>query len=171
MASDAVSATRIRPAVPSDLGAVDRLLSRSYPALLKADYPASTLVLAIPRITRARPELLGGGTYYLSEGDHGIVAAGGWSRAPPVAGDGGAGIGHVRHVATDPDHLRQGHAGRIMRHTLSQARSAGMTGMACLSTRTAVPFYAAVGFEGIEEVEVPLGPGIVFPAVRMSLMF
>ena len=169
MVRAAASTLRIRPATPADLAAVDGLLSRSYPSLLKADYPPSVLVLAFPRITRARPELLASGTYYLVEGPDGIVAAGGWTRASPVAGEGGWRIGHVRHVATDPGHLRRGHAGRIMHHVLTQARSAGMTGMSCLSTRTAVPFYAALGFQEIEEVEVPLGPGIVFPAVRMSL--
>jgi hypothetical protein len=30
-----------------------------------------------------------------------------------------------------------------------------------------VPFYAALGFRRIEEIDIPLAPGIVFPAVRM----
>ena len=159
----------LRPATPGDLAAVDRLLGRSYPALLKADYPPSILVTAVPRIARARPELLRSGTYYVVEGANGIAAAGGWTQASPVAGEGRARIGHVRHLATDPEQLRRGHAGRIMRHVLSEARAAGIGGMACLSTRTAVPFYAGLGFQRIEEVEIPLAPGIAFPAVRMSL--
>ena len=161
----------MRTATPGDLAAVDRLLARSYPALLRADYPPSVMVLAMPRIARARPELLASGTYHVVESGGAIVAAGGWTRAAPVAGEGGAEIGHVRHVATDPDHLRRGHAGRIMRRALAEARGSGMTGMACLSTRTAVPFYGALGFEAIEEAEVPLGPGVLFPAIRMSLRF
>ncbi len=36
-----------------------------------------------------------------------------------------------------------------------------------LSTRTAVPFYEALGFRVLHEAEVGLRPGIVFPAVRM----
>ena len=169
MPRETLSDTVIRPAGPADLAAIDRLLARSYPALLRADYPPSLLVLAVPRIARARPELLRSGTYHVAEGPDGIVAAGGWTRSAPVAGEGAAGLGHVRHVATDPDHLRRGHARRLMEHALAEARAEGMTAMACLSTRTAVPFYASLGFRRVEEVEVPLGPAIAFPAVRMAL--
>ena len=38
----------------------------------------------------------------------------------------------------------------------------------CLSTRTAVPFYAAVGFSLVGPVEVPIVPGMRFPALRMQ---
>lgn len=169
MVKDIVFPVRIRAARPADLAAVDRLLTRSYPALLSPDYPPSVMVLAVPRIARARPELMASGTYYLMEGPGGLIAAGGWTQASPVAGEGGARIGHVRHVATDPGHLRQGHARRILQHALDEAGAAGMTGMACLSTRTAVPFYASLGFEIIEEVDVPLAPGVAFPAVRMTM--
>ena len=163
--------TIIRQATPTDLPAVDRLLARSYPRLLRADYPPSVLVLAIPRIARARPELLRSGTYHVIEGPGGIVAAGGWTQTPPSAGEGARSIGHVRHVATDPGHLRRGHARRILSHVLNEAREAGMSGMACLSTRTAVSFYASLGFVRIDEAEIPLAPGIAFPAVRMTLRF
>jgi hypothetical protein len=37
----------------------------------------------------------------------------------------------------------------------------------CLSSRTAVPFYQALGFRPIGMVEVPLAPAVVFPAMRM----
>ena len=49
----------------------------------------------------------------------------------------------------------------------AQARDAGITRLECLSTRMAVPFYAALGFRVLGPVEVPLRPGIVFPAVAM----
>ena len=167
----APSLTTIRTATLADLGAVDRLLARSYPAILKRDYPPSVMVLAVPRISRAKPELLRTGTYYVVEGPEGVVAAGGWTAAPPMAGEGSKGVGHIRHVATDPAHLRQGHARRLLAHILSEARTCGVTAMACLSTRTAEPFYASLGFVRIDEVDVPLGEGIVFPSVRMSLRF
>ena len=37
----------------------------------------------------------------------------------------------------------------------------------CQSTRTAVRFYAALGFEPRGEIEVPLPGGVRFPAVFM----
>ena len=50
---------------------------------------------------------------------------------------------------------------------VAQACTAGVARFDCLSTRTAVPFHAALGFLPLGEVDVPLRPGINFPAVRM----
>ena len=196
----------LRRARLSDLAAVDRLLQRSYPRLLRADYPPSTMVLALPIIARARPELLASGRYFVVEAEDGdILGAGGWSLGAPqprnaaalrglrgggAAGEGpdgaerpasgGAdwdraepgwaaqvGMGHVRHVAVDPDRVRGGVGRAIMGEVIVDALRAGVHWLDCLSTRTAVPFYGALGFRVLHEVEVPLGPGILFPAVRM----
>jgi GNAT superfamily N-acetyltransferase len=158
----------IRRARPGDLAAVDRLLARSYPRLLAADYPPSVMVLAVPIIARARPELLASGRYLVALDAAGtVVAAGGWSIAPPVGGAALGYLGHVRHVATDPDVVRQGIGRRLMHEVMADAAQAGVRRMDCLSTRTAVPFYAALGFRVLGETEVPLRPGISFPAVRM----
>ncbi len=47
------------------------------------------------------------------------------------------------------------------------ARAAGKRRMECWATRTAVPFYEAVGFEVLGPIDVPMQGGIVFPSVRM----
>ncbi|KAF0115622.1 MAG: N-acetyltransferase GCN5 [Rhodobacteraceae bacterium] len=159
----------IRRAHPGDLAAVDRLLARSYPRLLAADYPPSVMVLAVPIIARARPELLASGRYLLALDAAGtVIAAGGWSLGRP-GGEVGtvADLGHVRHVATDPDVVRKGIGRRLMTEVMADAARVGVRRMDCLSTRTAVPFYAVLGFRVVGETEVPLGPGIGFPAVRM----
>jgi GNAT superfamily N-acetyltransferase len=159
----------LRRAVPGDLAAVDRLLSRSYPRLLAADYPPSTMVLAVPIIARARPELLALGRYFLAVDAAGqVVAAGGWSLAQPGGGAGeDAETGHVRHVATDPDMARRGIGRRLMRAVMEDAATNGVRWLDCLSTRTAVPFYAALGFRVLYPTEIALRPGIAFRAVRM----
>lgn len=159
----------IRRARPGDLAAVDRLLARSYPRLLAADYQPSVMVLAVPIISRARPELLASGRYFLAVDATGhVVGAGGWSVGRPDGAPGTAAeTGHVRHVATDPDVTRQGIGRRLLREAMADAAGAGVRRMECLSTLTAVPFYAALGFRSLGPIEVPLGPGIVFPAIRM----
>lgn len=159
----------IRRAHPGDLAAVDRLLARSYPRLLAADYPPSVMVLAVPIIARARPELLASGRYLVAvDGAGTVIAAGGWSANRPGAEAGHVSdLGHVRHVATDPDVVRQGIGRRLMQAVMADAERAGVRRMDCLSTRTAVPFYAALGFRVVGETQVPLAAGIVFPAVRM----
>lgn len=154
----------LRIATADDLAAVDRLLSRSYPRLLRADYPPSVMVTAVPLIARANPRLVASGRYILAEAPGaGLVGAGGWSLKHPAQG-----VAEMRHLATDPDALRRGVAGRIVAAALAAARGAGAGRIDCLSTRTAVPFYRAMGFRALGPVEIPLAPGIAFPAVRMS---
>lgn len=165
----------IRPARHSDLAAVDALLARSYPRLLAPDYPPSVIVTALPVIARARPELLTSGRYYLAFGSEDqLLGAGGWSASAPGPSDQPEGravvaraVGHVRHVATDPVAVRLGVGRALMRFVFDEAKRANATRMECLSTRTAVPFYQAIGFHVIGPVDVPLRPGIVFPAVQM----
>ncbi len=155
----------LRPSTGSDLAAVDAVLARSYPRLLKHDYPPSVLVTVLPLISRARPALMSCGTFYVAETPDGcILGAGGITRDRTRTD-----IGHVRHVATDPDHTRRhGIAAAILRHALMRARDSGLALIECWATRTAVPFYRAQGFVETGPIEVPLAPGISFPAVRMT---
>ncbi|MCU0911240.1 MAG: GNAT family N-acetyltransferase [Rhodobacteraceae bacterium] len=156
----------LRTATVADIGAVDSLLARSYPRLLKADYPPSVMVTAVPLISRARPDLVASGRYYLAEDADGrLLGAGGWS----IRG-GLRGVAEVRHLATDPGALRKGIARRIVGSVLDAARDAGLVRIGCLSSRTAVPFYEAMGFRAAGSAEVTLAAGIVFPAVRMFRM-
>ncbi|MEM9549539.1 MAG: GNAT family N-acetyltransferase [Pseudomonadota bacterium] len=152
----------VRPSTPADLAAVDAILALSYPKLLKADYPPSVLVTALPIISRARPELLSCGTYYVAELDGRIVGAGGWTRDRQDKW-----LGHIRHVVTDHRALRQGVARAILGHTLTTARAAGIRRMECWSTYTAEAFYAAVGFKTVGDIDVPLTNGISFASKRM----
>ena len=168
----------LRAALPSDLAAVDMLLARSYPRLLRKDYAPSVMVMALPIIARARPELLASGWYYLAFGADGkLLGAGGWSRAAPGPSDqpeaqlGNGGVGHVRHVVTDPAAVRQGVGRAVMAAVFEAAQQAGVSRMECLSTRTAVPFYASLGFQAMGAVDVPLRAGIVFPALQMICDF
>ncbi len=153
---------RVRPSMKSDLAAVDALLARTYPKLLKADYPPSVLVTALPLISRAQPALLTCGTYYVVEQDSAIVGAGGWT---PDRKD--STLGHIRHVVTDDRALRRGVGRALMHHCFDEARAAGTLRMECWSTRTAEPFYRALGFESLGPMEVTLQAGITFPSIRM----
>lgn len=76
---------KVRAATKQDIAAVDALLARAYPRLLKPDYPASMLVMALPKISRAQPDLVTCGTYYLVEDEDRLLGAGGWTATPPGA--------------------------------------------------------------------------------------
>ena len=160
----------IRPTTMTDFGAVDALLARSYPVLLKADYKPSVMVTALPMISKAQSRLLRCGTYFLAEDEAGqVLAAGGWTRTGPGGRAGRPSVGHIRHVVTDHRATRQGIGRALMEHVLGSARAAGVETLDCLSTLTAVPFYGAMGFQTIGAVELSLAPGIRFPAVQMEL--
>lgn len=158
----------IRPTSAGDLPAVDALLSVAYPVLLKPDYAPSTLVTCLPLITRARPDLLRCGSYYMaSEADGRALAAGGWTHGAPQGGVGPRDVGHIRHVVTHPDATRRGLARAILQRSFAAARASGVRWMMCQSTRTAEPFYTAMGFQRRGEIDILLRPGISFPAVEM----
>ena len=109
----------VRATTRDDLAAVDALLARSYPKLLKPDYPPSVLVTALPLISRAQPALLTSGTYYLIETDGGrLLGAGGWSRDRQVRER-----GHIRHVVTDFTATRRGVGRLLLGHVLAEARA------------------------------------------------
>jgi GNAT superfamily N-acetyltransferase len=158
----------LRPARPEDAPAVSALLARSYPALLAPDYDPAVLAAALPIITRAQAGLLASGTWFVIDSGGDLLAAGGWTAAPPGGGAPRAGVGHIRHVVTDPAHTRRGLARAVLTQALDQAQAAGMTAMHCLSTRTAVPFYASMGFKDCGPVPVTLPGGVIFPAVAME---
>ena len=156
----------VRRATREDIGAVDALLGRSYGPLLRADYPPSTLVLALPQMARAQPRLLASGRYFLAEEAGQVLGAGGWSPEAP-GGRVVPGLGHVRHVATDARAVRRGVGRAIMERVFAQARAERIARLSSLSTLTAVPFYEAVGFRPLRRVTLHFG-GAPFAAVEME---
>ncbi len=157
-------ALTLRTASLRDLAGVDVLLARSYPKLLKSDYPPSVMVTAVPLLARAKPGLVASGRYYVAEAPAtGIVGAGGWSlRSRRVR------VAEVRHVAVDPRYTRLGIGRRILETILGETRRAGIGRIECLATRTAVPFYRALGFAVLGEIEIGLDVAITFQAVQME---
>ena len=152
----------VRPSTKADFAAVDSLLARSYPILLKPDYPPSVLVTALPIISRAQPELIDCGTYYVAVENEQVLGAGGWTR-DRMRDD----KGHIRHVVTDDRALRRGVGRSILSHTIDTARQSGVAELECSSTLTAIQFYASLGFEVEKSFVIELAPGIQFPAVKM----
>jgi len=157
-----------RPACPADLDRLTTLVARSWRALLAPDYASATLREALPILTRPNPSLLSCGTYFVAEADGRLIAAGGWTDVSPHGSPAARGEGHIRQVATDPDHARTGLGRRLMAEVLISAEEMGVTRLRCLSTLTAVPFYTALGFRSAGRIELRVAPGLLFPAVQMN---
>lgn len=162
---------RIRLAHPDDFAAVNELFQESYPVLLRANYSQAELEPVLPLIAVAKPELLASGTYFVATYGRRIVGAGGWTAAPPGKDAPEPGVGHIRHVVTSHRHTRSGIARGLMGEVLYHARAYGMAKLACLSTRTAEPFYQAMGFNTIKSVQVPIAGRFPFPSIEMELTF
>jgi len=92
-----------------------------------------------------------------------ILGAGGWTPDTEVKTK-----GHIRHLVTDDRALRRGIGRALMQHSFDTARATGITQMECWATRTAVPFYTALGFADLGPIDVPLAGGIAFPSIRMA---
>lgn len=159
---------RIRISVLEDSSAVSDLLLKSYSELLRDAYDASILERALPLITRAQPDLLTSGSYYVAEtGDKRIVGAGGWTRRSPTGRDETATNGNIRHFGTDPAFARKGVGRALMAACIEEATNAGLSELNCYSTLNGESFYAACGFQSVEPFPIELPGGVVFPSIRM----
>ncbi len=159
---------QVRIAEQGDIGAVDALLMRAYPRLLRDDYEADLLARALPVISRAQPELVTCGTYWVVEDKGAFVGAGGWTPETPGTGRVVTGIGHIRHVVTDDRAVRRGVGRALMGHVVAQAKMHGIEQLQCFSTLTAVGFYEAMGFVQCGGRVIPLGPDLGFPSMDMT---
>lgn len=154
----------------ADLDGTNKLLALCYPTLMKGTYSAELLDVAIPIISKARPELLSSGTYYVSISPEGrVIGCGGWTPNSPNAGDSAkAEIGHLRHFATHPDHIKLGIGRSIFETCKAQAITRSIKTFECISSLNAEGFYKSLGFSTVENVAIPLKADISFPCVLMK---
>ena len=158
----------IRIALPRDAVAVTELLLRTYPALMASSYDAELLAGALPVMTRANPELLASGKYYVVEDAGRLVGCGGWSLDQPGSGKIEAGLSHLRHFATDPDMTRRGIGRSIILRCAVDAAKYGTKRFQAFAGLNAEPFYRSLGLERLAVFELAMGPTAKLPAVLME---
>lgn len=155
----------LRVAAPDDARQVSDVLAASYSTLYRGWYRDDVLAAALPAMTRARPELLASGRYFVCERKGRAVACGGWSLGDPRGGA-AEGRGHIRHFGTHPDFLGQGCAGAMIERCFAEARAEGCKEMECLSSLTAEAFYAGRGFKTVAATSISVG-GAAFACMLM----
>ncbi len=158
---------RVRRAVPDDAAAVGHVLRASYRTLYRGWYADELLARVLPEMARPQASLLAGGRYRVALIGGEIVACGGWTEAAPGGRRIELGLGHIRHFAAHPAHLRQGAASAILRACIDEARQAGIRRLRCMSSLPAEPFYAANGFLTLGFEALPMAGGR-FGVVRME---
>jgi N-acetylglutamate synthase-like GNAT family acetyltransferase len=159
---------RIRIATASDEGAVACILRNSYPYLLAALYEPDVLEEALKFMLRPNSELLASGRYYLIAKEGAPVGCGGWSTTAPWAPDISPGLAHLRHFGVAAQHSRCGVGRIIYEYCEAAARPHGVKRFEVHSSLYAEPFYAALGFERIGPLAIPLPSGRGFSGVHMS---
>lgn len=124
-------------------------------------------------------QLIDDGTYYVIESNGRLAGCGGWSRrATLYGGDHSAGRdaalldpssdpARIRAMYTNPDLTRRGVGRMIVSLCEAAAAAEGFTRLELMSTLSGRPFYEAVGFEPVENVEDAAG-GVPVPLVRME---
>jgi len=158
----------IRTTTLADIDAVTALFAATYPVLLAPFYDADVLEIALPLMTKAQPQLLASGTFYVAETDDGsVVSCGGWTLEQPGTALVQPGLAHIRHFATHPEHTRRGLARAIIQRCLTDAAARGVQALECQSTRAAESFYAASGFKTVRAIDVQLPRDVLFPAILM----
>ena len=186
----------VRPSTLEDSDAVNGLLKLSYENLLAQDYEQYILEDVLPKICNANEALLTSGTWYVvehptdKEGNgkgNKLVGCGGWTPFSPLSKQGPGGSAgddgkaeedrhtttnypHLRHFGTDPNFKRQGIAKGIWErcwNDLLEYYDGQPQTMEVISTLTAEPFYASLGFEKVQDMSLPLGENCNFPCTLM----
>ena len=120
-------------------------------------------------MTRAMPELLSAGTYYLAETSAAqIVGCGGWTRERPGGGELKHELAHIRHFGTHPKWVRCGIGRAIFDKCEEEARSVGVRYFECYSSLNAKSFYAALGFQEIRQMDMRMGQFLRVPSILME---
>jgi len=118
---------------------------------------------------RANPMLLSAGTFFVAETTGGlIIGCGGWTRESPGKGDVVPELGHLRHFAVHPDWIGRSISRSIFALCEEQAHSAGVRRFECYSGLNSEGFYAALGFEPISQMGIPIGQDLELPIVVMQ---
>ena len=159
----------LRVAESDDEAAVTTLTQASYSVLMRAAYDQDLLDKALPIICRANPRLLASETYFLAvTGDDDVIGAGGWSREQPGTLKILEGVGHIRHFATHPDWACRGVGRAIHERCVDEARTAGLDRLECYASLNAVDFYAKLGFNAMQAMDVSLSDVCVMPVMLMQ---
>ena len=170
----------IRPAVASDIPALEELIPQSVRLLSANYYTAEQIESGLTYIFGVDSQLITDGTYYVAETEGEIVGCGGWSKRRTLYGgdqakaevdsllDPVTDAARIRAFFVHPNRKRQGIGSRIIQACEQAARQSGFTVLELVATLPGEPLYKAMGYEAVERFEIDLPDGIILPVTRMT---
>ena len=151
---------------------------------IRAHFPAfygdERIESAVRYIGKPDPMLVDDGTYYVAEGERGLIACGGWSRRHRLYAGSGATSEDARLLdpATEPapmravfvraDRARRGLGTRILELCEAAAKAEGFSRLTLIATLPGVELYERRGFARVDDLTIPLEDGTLMGGVRME---
>ena len=174
----------LRKATLDDVPRLREVIEASVRGLQAGDYSPAQIEGALQSVYGVDSQLIVDGTYFVAEiadsdGSHGIVACGGWSKRKTLFGgdqyaaredsllDPASDAAKIRAFFVHPRWARRGIGSVILEACENAARAAGFSRLEMGATLSGVPFYRAKGYAEVENQQAPLGNGEVLPIVRM----
>jgi len=170
----------LRLATEEDALALEALIELSVHGLQAACYSLEQRNAAIGPVFGVDQQLIKDGAYFVVEQDGRIVGCGGWSRRRAVFGgdrertgedaglDPASEPARIRAFFVHPEWGRRGIGSCLLAACEDAARNWGFRSAILVATLAGEPLYAAFGYKVVERYEVPLGPDLTLPVVRMS---
>lgn len=175
------SAVRLRPAVLSELPALQSLIARSIRTLGAGDYSAAQIEAALQGAFGVDTALIRDATYFVVlDGSERIIGCGGWSRRRTLFGgdarterddsrlDPRTEAAKIRAFFIDPEHARRGLGRLLLERCEQEAASAGFSRCELMATLPGRRLYARCGYEAGPAIEYPLPGGLTITFVPMS---
>jgi len=175
-----VSDLSLRAAALSDTQALNTLVRESVLGLSLGDYSSEQLESALRHLFGIDTRLIEDGTYYVVEESGRPIACGGWSKRRTLFGgdqyasrsddrlDPRTEAARIRAFFVHPESARRGVASLLLDECVRAAQAAGFRRLELMSTLPGKPFYARRGFQALEDVNLELPDGVVFPLTRMT---
>lgn len=169
----------LRPAIPADIPALQRLITRSAEALSRGYYTPEQAQAAIAHVFGVDTKLVEDGTYFVVERRGAAIGCGGWSRRGTLFGadatawraddllDPATDAARIRAMFVAPEAARLGIGTLLLDAGIAAASRAGFHRLALMATLPGVPFYRRHGFVALPEQQLDLG-GVTVPFVPME---
>jgi GNAT superfamily N-acetyltransferase len=170
----------IRPAAFEDIPVLQELIASSARGLGKGYYTDAQTESAIRHVFGVDSQLISDGTYYAVEADGIIVACGGWSKRNKLFGGDQYGkeiaplldpekdTARIRAFFVHPGYARRGIGQMLISACEKAAIEHGFRKMEMGATLPGVPFYAAMGYDELEPIDLPMPDDEIISIVRMG---